>query len=169
LRAGRPDRAQSHEKREVRSFLTAGTQGTIRPRGAAAERRIERPMQKLRSRACLALPWLRHMAIRNWRAPKTWSAPAGRRELLTDFTTGPQRRLIAIKVMRVPGNPLIKGTFLVGRCQPHAGCTPRLITSHPQLSTRKRATDRFPVWSRVNRANPRSALARKSAARLENM
>jgi hypothetical protein len=31
--------------------------------------------------------------------------------LLADFTTGPQTRLIAIKVMRVPSNPLIKGTF----------------------------------------------------------
>jgi hypothetical protein len=30
---------------------------------------------------------------------------------LADFATGPQTRLIAIKVMRVPGNPLIKGTF----------------------------------------------------------
>ena len=36
---------------------------------------------------------------------------SGWRELLADFTTGPQTRLIAIKVMRVPGNPLIKGTF----------------------------------------------------------
>jgi hypothetical protein len=33
---------------------------------------------------------------------------SGWRELLTDFTTGPQTRLIAIKVMRVPGNPLRK-------------------------------------------------------------
>ena len=31
--------------------------------------------------------------------------------LLADFATVPQTRLIAIKVMRVPGNPLIKGTF----------------------------------------------------------
>jgi len=36
---------------------------------------------------------------------------SGWRELLVDFTTGPQMRLIAIRVMRVPGNPLIKGTF----------------------------------------------------------
>ena len=36
---------------------------------------------------------------------------SGWRELLANFTTGPQTRLIAIKVMRVPGNPLIKGTF----------------------------------------------------------
>ena len=36
---------------------------------------------------------------------------SGWRELLADFTTGPETRLIAIKVMRVPGNPLIKGTF----------------------------------------------------------
>jgi hypothetical protein len=36
---------------------------------------------------------------------------SGWRELLADFTTGPQTRLIAIKVMRLPGNPLIKGTF----------------------------------------------------------
>ena len=36
---------------------------------------------------------------------------SGWRELLADFATGPQTRLIAIKVMRVPGNPLIKGTF----------------------------------------------------------
>ena len=36
---------------------------------------------------------------------------SGWREQTVDFTTGPQTRLIAIKVMRVPGNPLIKGTF----------------------------------------------------------
>jgi len=36
---------------------------------------------------------------------------SGWRELLADFATGPETRLIAIKVMRVPGNPLIKGTF----------------------------------------------------------
>jgi hypothetical protein len=36
---------------------------------------------------------------------------SGWRELLADFVAGPQTRLIAIKVMRVPGNPLIKGTF----------------------------------------------------------
>ena len=36
---------------------------------------------------------------------------SGWRELLADFATGPQARLIAIKVMRVPGNPLIKVTF----------------------------------------------------------
>jgi hypothetical protein len=36
---------------------------------------------------------------------------SGWRKLLADFTTGPQTRLIAIKVMRVPVNPLIKGTF----------------------------------------------------------
>ena len=48
---------------------------------------------------------------------------SGWRELLADFATGPQTRLIAIKVMRVPGNPLIKGHVLVGRCEAHAGCT----------------------------------------------
>ena len=36
---------------------------------------------------------------------------SGWRELVADFWAGPQTRLIAIKVMRVPGNPLIKGTF----------------------------------------------------------
>jgi hypothetical protein len=36
---------------------------------------------------------------------------SGWREPLAEFTTGPQTRLIAIKVRRVPGNPLIKGTF----------------------------------------------------------
>jgi hypothetical protein len=36
---------------------------------------------------------------------------SGWRELLADCSAGPQTRLIAIKVMRVPGNPLIKGTF----------------------------------------------------------
>jgi hypothetical protein len=36
---------------------------------------------------------------------------SGWRELLADFATGSQTRRIAIKVMRVPGNPLIKGTF----------------------------------------------------------
>jgi hypothetical protein len=30
---------------------------------------------------------------------------------LADFATGPQTRLTAIKVMLVPANPLIKGTF----------------------------------------------------------
>ena len=36
---------------------------------------------------------------------------SGWRELQADFAVGPQTGLIAIKVMRVPGNPLIKGTF----------------------------------------------------------
>ena len=36
---------------------------------------------------------------------------SGWRELVVDFAAGPQTRLIAIKVMRVPGYPLIKGTF----------------------------------------------------------
>jgi hypothetical protein len=36
---------------------------------------------------------------------------SGWRELQADFATGPQTRLIAIKVMRVPSNPLIKSTF----------------------------------------------------------
>jgi hypothetical protein len=36
---------------------------------------------------------------------------SGWRELVADFAAGPETRLIAIKVMRVPGNPLIKGTF----------------------------------------------------------
>jgi hypothetical protein len=43
-----------------------------------------------------------------------WSrsfAYTNNQELLADFATAPQTRLIAIKVMRVPGNPLIKGTF----------------------------------------------------------
>jgi hypothetical protein len=35
----------------------------------------------------------------------------GWREQVADFVAGPETRLIAIKVMRVPGNPLIKGTF----------------------------------------------------------
>jgi type IV secretory pathway VirB2 component (pilin) len=35
----------------------------------------------------------------------------GWRQQVVDFVTGPQTRLIAISVMRVPGNPLIKGTF----------------------------------------------------------
>jgi hypothetical protein len=36
---------------------------------------------------------------------------SGWRKLPADFATGPQTRLIAIKVMRVPGNPLIKVRF----------------------------------------------------------
>ena len=28
-----------------------------------------------------------------------------------DFATGPETWLITVRVMRVPGNPLIKGTF----------------------------------------------------------
>ena len=36
---------------------------------------------------------------------------SGWRELVADFAAGPETHLIAIKVMRVPGNPLIKGTF----------------------------------------------------------
>ena len=35
----------------------------------------------------------------------------GWREQVADFVAGPQTRLISIQVMRVPGNPLIKGTF----------------------------------------------------------
>jgi hypothetical protein len=35
----------------------------------------------------------------------------GHKMFPADFVAGPQTRLIAIKVMRVPGNPLIKGTF----------------------------------------------------------
>ena len=38
-------------------------------------------------------------------------ATSGWREQVADFVTGPQMRLIVIKVVRVPGNPLIKGTF----------------------------------------------------------
>jgi hypothetical protein len=38
---------------------------------------------------------------------------SGWRELVADFAAGPETRLIAIKVMRVPGNPLIKGTFWI--------------------------------------------------------
>jgi hypothetical protein len=30
---------------------------------------------------------------------------------MADFSAGPHARLIAIKVMRIPGNPLIKGKF----------------------------------------------------------
>ena len=51
------------------------------------------------------------VAIRYWRVLKTCWSTSGWRDLLADFTTGPQTRLIAIKVIRVPGNPLIKGTF----------------------------------------------------------
>jgi len=36
---------------------------------------------------------------------------SGWREQTVDFTTGPQTRLITLRVMRVPGNPLIKGIF----------------------------------------------------------
>ena len=35
----------------------------------------------------------------------------GWRELLADFATGPQTPLIAIKLVLVPSNPLIKGAF----------------------------------------------------------
>jgi tetratricopeptide (TPR) repeat protein len=35
----------------------------------------------------------------------------GWRQQVVDFVTGPEARLITIRVMRVPGNPLIKGTF----------------------------------------------------------
>jgi hypothetical protein len=35
----------------------------------------------------------------------------GCRNQVVDFTTGAATRLIAVRVMRVPGNPLIKGTF----------------------------------------------------------
>ena len=35
----------------------------------------------------------------------------GSRNQVVDFATGPEKRLITVKVMRVPGNPLIKGTF----------------------------------------------------------
>ena len=36
---------------------------------------------------------------------------AGWRQQVVDFVTGPEARLITIRVVRVPGNPLIKGTF----------------------------------------------------------
>jgi hypothetical protein len=36
---------------------------------------------------------------------------SGWRELWANPASRPQARLIAVKVMRVPGNPLIKGTF----------------------------------------------------------
>jgi hypothetical protein len=35
----------------------------------------------------------------------------GWRNQVVDFVTGPEARLITVRVMRVPGNPLIKGTF----------------------------------------------------------
>ena len=35
----------------------------------------------------------------------------GWRQQVVDFATGPETRLITVRVMRVPGNPLIKGTF----------------------------------------------------------
>jgi hypothetical protein len=35
----------------------------------------------------------------------------GWRQQVVDFVTGPEARLITVRVMRVPGNPLIKGTF----------------------------------------------------------
>jgi hypothetical protein len=35
----------------------------------------------------------------------------GWRQEVVDFVTGPEARLITVRVMRVPGNPLIKGTF----------------------------------------------------------
>jgi hypothetical protein len=61
--------------------------------------------------------------IRCSRVAKTCSAPAVGGKLLADFVTRPQTRLIAIKVMRVPGNPLIKGTFWLDDVEAHAGCT----------------------------------------------
>jgi len=36
---------------------------------------------------------------------------SGWQELVADFVTGPQTRLVTVRIMRVPGNPLIKGTF----------------------------------------------------------
>ena len=35
----------------------------------------------------------------------------GWRQQVVNFVTGPEARLITLRVMRVPGNPLIKGTF----------------------------------------------------------
>jgi len=35
----------------------------------------------------------------------------GWRQQVVDFVTGPEARLITVRIMRVPGNPLIKGTF----------------------------------------------------------
>jgi hypothetical protein len=40
-----------------------------------------------------------------------------RRQQVVDFVTGPEARLITVRVMRVPGNPLIKGTFWLGDVQ----------------------------------------------------
>ncbi len=54
---------------------------------------------------------------------------SGWRELLADFTTGPQTRLIAIKVMRLPGNPLIKDTFWLDDVKLTLVTPPKLIPS----------------------------------------
>jgi hypothetical protein len=35
----------------------------------------------------------------------------GWRQRSSDFKTGPQANMLAIKIVRVPGNALIKGTF----------------------------------------------------------
>jgi hypothetical protein len=40
----------------------------------------------------------------------------GWRNQVVDFVTGPEARLITIKVMRVPGNPLIKGMLWLDMC-----------------------------------------------------
>ena len=36
--------------------------------------------------------------------------------------TGPQTRLIAIKIMHVPGDPPNQGHLLVGRCEANSHC-----------------------------------------------
>jgi hypothetical protein len=54
---------------------------------------------------------------------------SGGRELLADFATGPQTRLSAIKVMRVSGTSLIKGTFWLDDVQRVAVQLPRVELS----------------------------------------
>jgi type IV secretory pathway VirB2 component (pilin) len=54
------------------------------------------------------------MATRPWSARTSQSqllGTTGWRQQVVDFVTGPEARLITIRVIRVPGNPLIKGTF----------------------------------------------------------
>jgi hypothetical protein len=64
-------------------------------------------------RACRTQPRIAHLASDGQTVGSTADllGTTGWRQQVVDFVTGPEARLITIRVMRVPGNPLIKGTF----------------------------------------------------------
>jgi len=67
---------------------------------------------------------------------------SGWRELLADFATGPQTRLIAIKVMRVPGNPLINSFPWISSVEKSL-CGMRAMRAPASLEGRMKTARRF--------------------------